>query len=58
MLATFITTKSDHRPWFKSYVVFVNILSLGQTIIHIIQAFDAMNALSERIAVSLYTLAS
>ncbi|EUC54787.1 transmembrane protein, putative [Rhizoctonia solani AG-3 Rhs1AP] len=50
MLATFITTKSDHRPWFKFYVVFVNVLSLGQTIIHIIQAFDAMNALTERIA--------
>ncbi|CAE6433050.1 unnamed protein product [Rhizoctonia solani] len=49
MLATFITTKSDHRPWFKFYVIFVNILSLGQTIIHLIQAFDVMNALTERV---------
>ncbi|CAE6358180.1 unnamed protein product [Rhizoctonia solani] len=56
MLATFITTKSDHRPWFKFYVVFVNVLSLGQTIIHIIQAFDAMNALTERIATDISTV--
>ncbi|CAE6442586.1 unnamed protein product [Rhizoctonia solani] len=49
MLATFMTTKSNHRPWFKIYVFFVNILALVQTIIHIIQAFDIINAFGDRL---------
>ncbi|KDN43378.1 hypothetical protein RSAG8_06162, partial [Rhizoctonia solani AG-8 WAC10335] len=51
MLATFMTTKSSHRPWFKIYVFFVNILALVQTIIHIIQAFDIINAFGDRLLV-------
>ncbi|CAE7103697.1 unnamed protein product [Rhizoctonia solani] len=52
MLTTFLTNKSDHQLWFKIYVVFVNVLTLGQTIIHIIQAFDVINAFGERVVLA------
>lgn len=48
MLTTFLTTKSDRQLWFKIYVVSINVLTLTQTIIHIIQAFDILNGIPER----------
>ncbi|CAE6456338.1 unnamed protein product [Rhizoctonia solani] len=49
MLTTFLATKSDRQPWFRIYVISVNILTLGQTVIHIIQAFDVISASNERV---------
>lgn len=43
MLVTFLKSKRSDNKWFKGYVVFVNVLSMGKTAIHITQAFEAVN---------------
>ncbi|KDN43370.1 hypothetical protein RSAG8_06154, partial [Rhizoctonia solani AG-8 WAC10335] len=42
LLTIFLSSKSSHRPWFKIYVVCVNVLTAGQTVAHVIQAFDVI----------------
>lgn len=43
MLVTFLKSKHNDNGWLKGYVVFVNVLTMGKTAIHIRQAFEALN---------------
>lgn len=52
LLVTFLTSKRGHNPWFKIYVIYVNVISLAQTIIHTIQAFYFLGATPPRTTVS------
>ncbi|CAE6519702.1 unnamed protein product [Rhizoctonia solani] len=46
LLVNFLASKSDHQIWFKVYVVLANTLTVGQTVIHVIQAFGAISNLT------------
>ncbi|KAJ1306374.1 hypothetical protein OPQ81_007380 [Rhizoctonia solani] len=50
LLATFLTSKSSHQPWFKVYVIFVNVLCAGQTVLNIIQAFNIVDLVPQPVA--------
>ncbi|KAH7336776.1 hypothetical protein B0J17DRAFT_769024 [Rhizoctonia solani] len=43
LLADFLASKSNHRAWFKIYVVSANVLTAGQTVIHVAQAFETID---------------
>ncbi|KAG8751793.1 hypothetical protein FRC11_008991 [Ceratobasidium sp. 423] len=43
LLLNFLASKTDHRAWFKIYVVTANLLTGGQTIIHVVQAFEIID---------------
>ncbi|CAE6479013.1 unnamed protein product [Rhizoctonia solani] len=42
LLTTFLSSESDHRLWFKIYVVCVNVFTAGQTVTHVLQVFDVI----------------
>ncbi|KAJ1306371.1 hypothetical protein OPQ81_007377 [Rhizoctonia solani] len=48
MLTTFLNTNSNYKLWFKIYIVSINTLALGQTIIHIIQAFEVIDMINNQ----------
>ncbi|CAE7144957.1 unnamed protein product [Rhizoctonia solani] len=43
LFTTFLSSESNRRPWFKLYVVCVNVFTFGQTVAHVIQVFDAID---------------
>ncbi|CAE6432331.1 unnamed protein product [Rhizoctonia solani] len=43
LLANFLTSKLDHQAWFKIYVVLANVLTAGQTVVHVMQAFETID---------------
>ncbi|CAE6394417.1 unnamed protein product, partial [Rhizoctonia solani] len=45
LLATFLTSESKRPYWFKIYVVCVNALAAGQTVVHLVQALNAINSI-------------
>ncbi|KAH7336777.1 hypothetical protein B0J17DRAFT_443495 [Rhizoctonia solani] len=50
LLANFLASKSDHHAWFKIYIVSANVLTAGQTVVHVAQAFETINLIPVRIA--------
>ncbi|CAE6472177.1 unnamed protein product [Rhizoctonia solani] len=42
LLVKFLTSKRTHHPWFKIYVISVNVLSLLHTALRIAEAFSAL----------------
>ncbi|KAJ1306373.1 hypothetical protein OPQ81_007379 [Rhizoctonia solani] len=43
LLVNFLFSKSDYQAWFKIYVTIANAITAGQTVIHVIQAFDIID---------------
>ncbi|CAE6506838.1 unnamed protein product, partial [Rhizoctonia solani] len=43
LLTNFLASKTDHQVWFKVYIFIVNVLTAGQTVIHVIQAFETID---------------
>ncbi|CAE6359087.1 unnamed protein product, partial [Rhizoctonia solani] len=44
LLSNFLTSKTNHPIWLKIYVIFTNILTGLQTVIHVIQAFESIDS--------------
>ena len=53
LLTTFLSSESSRRPWFKIYVVCVNILTAGQTVVHLIQVFGLLDSVPASAPVTL-----
>jgi hypothetical protein len=52
LLLNFLCSKTNHPAWLKIYIVFANALTAVQTVVHIIQAFEGIDAVPPQTEVS------
>ncbi|KAG8688970.1 hypothetical protein FRC12_016375 [Ceratobasidium sp. 428] len=53
LLVSFLNSGRDQNKWFRAYVVFINLASLTETIIHIVPIYDTLHNIPPRISLIL-----